>query len=96
MTATSPKDVLIAARKLIEKPENWCQRQFQNHLGARCAMGAICGAIADDYYENEEIAAKAAAILGDVVDTAVISFNDAPGRTHEEVLRAFDKAIEAA
>lgn len=84
MTA-SPREVLIAARKLIEKEENWCQGAW-NRYGRHCAHGAILAATDDgDLMEAATDAFEGAA------GWPILGFNDRS--THAEVLAAFDKAI---
>lgn len=82
-------DVLIAARKLIEKPENWCRETYETDSGAYCAVGAISrAAVPDGDYGH------ALNVLEDVVGHGNIEvWNDA--HTHAEVLAAFDAAIAA-
>jgi hypothetical protein len=96
------KEVLIRARKLIEDPKRWTQ-----HASARtgdgedvlaenpqacqfCLYGALA-AVAG--YGHEE---RAFAAMWDSLGTHPIDWNDEPGRSHAEVLAAFDHAIETA
>lgn len=81
-------EVLRAAKKrLVER--GWCQGTFEDGEGRCCSIGAInrasppCGQW------------PALLSFGDVVGGSVFVWNDAPGRTLEEVLAAFDKAIAA-
>lgn len=94
----SPKQVLIAARKLIEKPENWTQGKYRRSREdgmSYCSDGALMqadgvlnsGCLSDSYWE-------ACQLLRDNMFGDVVFFNDT--HTHAEVLAAFDKAIEAA
>jgi hypothetical protein len=87
-TETNPvADVLRRARALIDTPEKWCQGQCE--LGeAKCALGAILGA--DPNY------AAAALALNRVVAPNIPAWNDAPERTHADVMAAFDRAITLA
>lgn len=100
-------ETLRAARKLIEKPENWCQWQYaMNADGDRvfvmaddatrwCLSGAmqrVCGSF------NGRGRPAYQALL-DVVDTgssgrAIPHFNDT--HTHPEVLAVLDRAIAEA
>lgn len=87
--------VLVAARKLIEKPEHWCQGRY--HIGeASCAEGAVLS-VTSEYDDTQTNIARAGAFaaLDRAVGGYIVDFNDAPGRTHSEVLAVFDKAIEA-
>lgn len=76
---------LIAARKLIEKPENWYQGAFRKG-DAICAFQALRGVCSDPYD----------VLLGRLCDAAGVRslalWNDT--HTHTEVLDAFTKAIE--
>lgn len=84
----TPKEVLVAARAVIEKPENWCQR-FWEDGGRRCAasaVGSVCQS-QDEYNSAYNVLRQQ---MGDMVS----SFNDT--HTHAEVIAAFDKAIECA
>lgn len=89
---------LKAARKLITPKKRWLQHQFSvtffglpveptSFLARKfCADGALTavGCLGD----GPEWWALARAVGG-----SPIRFNDTPGRTHAEVLAAFDKAI---
>jgi hypothetical protein len=89
-------EILIAARKLIEKPENWTQETSARDAAGRetlptspravcwCASGAILRAGRAD-------AGNALFALRSVGNIA--HFNDT--HTHPEVLALLDKAIEA-
>jgi len=97
-------DVLKAARKRIDKPENWLQGEF-----ARTADGYLCesstdptaakwcmlGACNASGYDATELGRQVRRLLVDV--TGVLSltvFNDS--HTHAEVLAVLDKAITLA
>lgn len=87
-------DVLVAARQLIENPENWCQHELHMGRNVHCACGAI-----------EEATRRLTHNVPSLFDCFISgfrgwqelsNFNDAPHRTHAEVLAAFDKAIAKA
>lgn len=97
----SVKHTLIAARKLIEKPENWLQGMMAANgdgvwvppsapMAVKfCALGAI-QRIAGEFRAGPvndavRLAAKT---------TSLALFNNT--HSHAEVLAAFDRAIEAA
>lgn len=98
-------EVLIAARKLIEKPENWTRAFLaRDNYGdpvyvhsdkavCFCAMGALHKAVGETQGEFLDVVDDAAATLASAarIDT-VAGFNDT--HTHDEVLVLFDKAIE--
>lgn len=98
-------EVLIAARKLIEKPENWTQGVLARDIDGEavyvynsraicfCSMGALYCAVGEDDYLKTDIIDDVAAILSSIAqDDTVAGFND--NHTHAEVLALFDKAIE--
>jgi hypothetical protein len=90
-TELTVRDVLVAARKKIERPENWSSygsgdRDFDQH----------CTVMAIDRLTNIEWALRDNAIktlkaVNGISRLAI--WNDMPGRTHTEVLAVFDKAI---
>jgi hypothetical protein len=104
----SLKDELIAARALIDTPEYWCQRApgiMRNGHPAYCAYIAIADAAEwGSRVEAREAFARAlplwwrvySALHGISVDQSVIWFNDRKRTTHNHIMRAFDRAIEAA
>lgn len=101
---TTTKQTLIAARALIEKPENWTRRALARDVDnisltaddpdaiCFCAIGAI-RKIANSTKE-EEFALEKLRQLDVVTSVGVAIYNDT--HTHAEVLAMFDLAIEAA
>lgn len=94
--------VLMEARALIEKPENWCKYDSAiDEDGVPCgpsyyaaAKWCVMGAVRK-FSESEDQIIIAARIFSNVVGYSPVGdWNDAPERTHAEVLAAFDKAIE--
>lgn len=99
------KEILIAARQLVEKPERWTQGVFARDLNGRpvdllgphakcfCISGAVGRVVKRDHAKWDQI-------LELLAKTArrrnIVRFNDANKRTHAEVLAAFDRAIAAA
>jgi hypothetical protein len=96
---------LKAARALCER--GWCQGQSaldgegqptspsSARVAMVCAMGAIdrTAPIGLDYTRHIEIAD---AIRRAVDAISIVDWNDAPDRTHADVLSAFDRAIALA
>lgn len=88
---------LLAAKELILDPEHWMKNEYCDSLCSRyCVVGAVSMAVTGKGYpsgkfeeESRELYFLRAAIGGNV-----IRFNDR--HMHEEVLAAFDKAIELA
>lgn len=81
---------LVAARALLARPWGWCKGSFereQRGVRAYCAVGAIRAVNAADPY-------KAELALEAVVGGDASVFNDAPGTRKNDVLAAFDQAIE--
>ena len=98
------RDDLIAAKKLIEHPENWMQGDYTNWYGCLCALGAcrlaLYGSVerkgrAHNGDENPlAFALKESLPAGDW--RTVDEFNDHPDTTHADVMALFDRAIAAA
>lgn len=87
--------VLLAARTLIDC-EGWTQGGFR-HVASdgrveRCMLGAVIDAALTGYGLQANTQMRLRGVLGGV---APMAWNDAPGRTKEEVLSAFDRAIAA-
>lgn len=91
--AKSTKQILIDARKLIEKPENWIQGDFKNENGI-CATQSLfqSGVNSEGWFANHPAYRALRNAMGGV--NQVCAYNDT--HTHAEVLAAFDKAIEEA
>jgi len=94
-------EILMAARRRIEKPESWTQRAYQrdkngNSLSVWDAQDATCwcarGAIWSIDPKGKLTDAFKALELA-VPEQTVTVFNDT--HTHAEVLAAFDRAIAA-
>lgn len=91
--------VLIAARAKIENPENWGKgrRNHGRRMETCCAAEAI-----EEVPEAEDLAVRKGAFAAfraaaGFTDRwgSFVDWNDAPERTHAEVLSAFDRAIAA-
>lgn len=102
MTETS--EILRKAKALIDTPEKWtifaeARDKYGERVYAResfackfCAEGAIYAAggyLGDD--RDEAILFRK--VIG---QTSIFGWNDEDGRTHAEVMEAFDKAIALA
>ncbi len=86
---------LEAARALIDTPEKWHQGSLRDYTANGvafrwCAVGA-CRQVTESFEIARYIAAKRA--LSHILGGTVWEWNDAPERTHAEVLELFDKAI---
>jgi len=110
-TTMTTKEILIAARAKIERPECWTQKAFAKTAkknkaapsSPRAACWCILGAVSAVTHDNPNLPATspitlslAAAVGVDAYAECVIMWNDERARTHAEVLAAFDRAIEAA
>lgn len=95
-------ELLIAARKKIERPECWTQGcAARSGTGGEvdydyflancwCGWGAIWAVKCDDPY----VAAIAEKALTKACGYHFPTWQDAPERTHAEVMKVFDIAIE--
>jgi hypothetical protein len=94
------KDVLITARARCEK--GWCQKAAAvdaegnrvDTVSDEAVAWCMLGGMVECDYDTWDPARN---LLMEFLDGQYISqFNDTPGRTKEEVLAIFDKAIAAA
>ena len=98
-------ETLRAARALVDTPEKWWQKNGHNHDKDRHTCTCVGLALTTPQWDwgfEEEFSARRffSATLGlppegDMAQE-VFDWNDAPERTHADVLAAFDKAIKAA
>ncbi len=88
------KKILIKARTLIDSPEKWIQGNFCNtEETCFCLVGALNFAYPGSNISGARMLIKDAAGLG--ISGSIPNWNDAPGRTHAEVMEVLDKAIAA-
>lgn len=99
-----PSEILRAARAKITDPKRWAQGvgardTFGRQVAARCesavcwcSIGAIC-AVEGVTFAGDDVLDYLRTVSG---ESSVVDFNDAPERTHDEVLQAFDKAAALA
>lgn len=93
-------EILIRAKQeLITR--GWCQGMYRSPQQEVCSIGAIiaasCAASSDDYGTTFVVSAEIVlhrALGGG--PRSIMSWNDDPARTPEEVLAAFDAAIVMA
>ncbi len=98
-------ELLIEARRLIEKPENWLQRTYARDTDGTpvpdtdpsacrfCSKGALYAAAFRNRVDEDEEDKASKALDAAVGGRPFVKFNDT--HTHAEVLAAFDRAIEA-
>lgn len=104
---SNPREILIAAREKITTPERWCQGAHARDEGGQTVLAkdpAACvwcidGALwAVTRFTQTSARASASILLGEQIGAysanSIHKWNDAPERTHAEVLAAFDRAIE--
>lgn len=94
-------EILIAAKARIDSPEKWCQGTYyrnedgvacpRDHARSLCSVGALLFVSPSEHESDVVIRC-----LSDVIDRSVTAWNDAPERTHPEVMAAFDRAIAIA
>lgn len=99
--SNAAREVLVRARARIDTPEKWCKGWYargadgerrwagQPDCVAFCSSGAIGreAVTAKDYDESMDALREAADVEN------FIRWQDAPERTHADVMRAFDVAL---
>lgn len=93
------KKILVGAKKLLEN--GWCQKHLnvidENGNMSYCSIGAIHSAANNIALLRSQDRQRAYDSLRISIENYYIdNWNDHPDRTKEEVLAAFDKAIELA
>lgn len=90
------KEFLQKAKQVIVD-NGWCRCTMQRNDGSCCMLGAL-GYVADNAADDYDLAEyNAEQLLRRVVpDRGIVRFNDAVGRTLDEVLAKFDEAIALA
>lgn len=86
---------LIEGRARIEK--GWCQGKLRGWGGEVCMMGSVLEFERKSYW-SDPLYKQAVTKLWQAIEFSggVPKWNDAPGRKKEEIIAAFDKAIELA
>lgn len=89
--------VLIKARALIADPAMWGKgRRGRDRPFATCCAAEAIEDMPYSEARRRAIVALRNAVLSHPSVERLVDWNDAPERTHAEVLAAFDKAIEGA
>lgn len=102
-------EILRKAKKLIEKPEKWCTGQYFSQ-GSMCSVGAVIKASGQsrkefdvcrlDVQQAEETLNKATMqVVNNTCSESfgcVVDYNDAPRRSHKQIMKLFDIAIKIA
>jgi hypothetical protein len=87
---------LIEARDLLAAG-HWIKNYLDDGKGNYCALGALDFVVngrADHVITHTPSGAKAWSALTDAMGCSIPKFNNAPERTLEEMIAAFNKAIE--
>ncbi len=103
MKAKTVKETLIAGRWILENL-GWCQGYYYKdkdghdasslhpeEINCACALGALSMVEKEDQY----LYTGAIKELEHLIGGTIANWNDHPGRTKEEVLNLFDRAIES-
>lgn len=100
MSEYKPIDECKTVYEILEDPKRWGQKSAVDQPGCECVSTAI-GRLSHTYEAGEEMQRKFLATVGVMVPacasptdlmTSIWSWNDAPERTHAEVLAAVRKA----
>lgn len=106
----TPAEILRAARAKIAEPEHWTKGEYvlfneADEPDRWCAVGSIYAVdpeVGNDP-EHPSLRALVVALRGvyeglasEPSETSVLNFNDSANTSHEDVLAAFDRAIELA
>lgn len=89
-----PSEVLRAARKLVEDPALWARGTGYDGCALCVSMAISEAAKVSGVCSADFIFARAIGVKDETA--GVYAWNDAPERTHAEVLEAFDRAIALA
>lgn len=85
-------EFIRAVRAKIDTPEKWCKGDFSTPDGRHCLAGAALAVISAEGMPSC-IEPSVAKILGFKVMHDITQWNDAPERTHAEVLARLDEVI---
>lgn len=85
--------ILLRAGQVLEEV-GWCQKSFRDPDGRRCLMGALSLAKVGTCYNPEVMNLLTKAVLGqpERYGAGLTAWNDAPGRTKEEVIAKLNEA----
>jgi hypothetical protein len=87
---TSPlTHMLVDARRQLDR--GWCQHRARQR-GSTCMVGSLAISDYDAFVAAERLLLDAIRDLGHP-QTSVVAFNDALGRTKQQVLQVYDRAI---
>jgi hypothetical protein len=95
-------EVLEGALEILRDPKRWTKGSYARNTNGNsvrphdddavcfCSSGALMKATASG--SGETLVAALCALL-DVVGSRIVRWNDAPERTHAEIIQGFEKAI---
>jgi hypothetical protein len=109
-TTNPTLETLIRARQILAEG-GWCQGVLVDHRGRVCAIGALLKGHDLPWKDDRSEILPAVGVLVEanqlplavergcspeaLLQISVVEWNNAAGRTKEEVLDAFDRAIES-
>jgi hypothetical protein len=85
------KETLVDMKQFLQD-HNWIQKRLEDNKGGYCLLGALCNVESEDYPSSATYKFLCEHLQTPVGDLS--SWNDAPGRTKDEVLAVLDQAIE--
>ena len=89
------KEVLSAAKALIDTPKKWCKDEYDTPTGARSTLAALHLVKLNHYVHINDLH-DAIHALASVSPNGRISYNYDSSTTHADVMAWFDRAIENA
>ena len=90
VTASPVTQMLMEARQQVE--QGWCQHSMRQR-GFVCMIGALDVVDYSQFIDAEALLLEAIRSLGHA-HSSVAAFNDDLGRTKNQVLKVYDRAIE--
>jgi|SRR5690242_12698165 hypothetical protein len=72
--------------------QGWCQHRTRQR-GSACMVGSLGISNYEEFIAAERLLLKAIVALGHT-QSSIAQFNDAPGRTKQQVLEVYDRAIQ--
>lgn len=90
---------IVSSAIEILRTDGWCQRNYHNEHGNYCVYGALeCASRKlrknppHQSYNHHDVLEQIELFLGDLVGHSMLAFNDARGRTMEEVIDVLHRA----
>lgn len=100
----TPREVLVAARKLVATPEQWIKGSFARNLQGKdvgtfdhyaksfCMLGALYATCRNEDSHDAEMCLLAQVRKSSSFGS-ISGYNDSTARTHADVLGVYDAAI---